>query len=242
MGGIPMAPAGPVRAHVMDLIHQGMTQAAIIRQADVTSPYLSALLYGEPKRGKAPVATMNARRAGRLLAVRYEPPQPTAEPAPTSCPSSEAFEPVGYRCGRCPTCGQVAPVQTRGGRAVLYSHPHPVPDAQEAGALPLAAGRHPDCGTPRGHNRHMREKTTACEPCKAAKNGYDQGRSSALSAVHRAQQTAVPWSLVDEMEAAAHAMVFRRPYPQLRELNVRVLRAVAAARESRGELERVMAA
>lgn len=166
----------------------------------------------------------------------------TARPAAAECPSSEAFEPVGYRCGRCPTCGQVAPVQTRGGRAVLYSHPHPVPDIQEAGALPLAAGRHPDCGTPRGHNRHMREKTTACEPCKASKNGYDQGRSSVLGAIHRLQATAVEPERIEAVERFCWNYVQRRPVPQLRELAIAVVRASSAAREAQAELKRVLAA
>lgn len=246
MTPVPKAPAGPVRAHIKHLIHQGMTQAAIIREADISSAYLSSLLHGEYKRGGAPVIMMNAYRAARILGIRYEPPEPNAKPAPTSCPSGLPFEPIGYRVGRCSDCGQIAPVHRLRGSDGYMDRLMAHPTARSGELVPVsmvnAIRQHPDCGTTKGHNRHMREKTVACEPCKAAKRGYENGRANVLSAVHRAQQSAVPWSLIEECEAAARAMVFRKPYPQLRDLSVRVLRAVEAARGTTAELQRAMAA
>lgn len=230
--------AAPIRAYVLGLLDEGMEMAAIRRAAGVPKGYLRSLLGGEYNNGRPPQLTLGTDRAEALLAVRFEAPPPA--PEQPACEASEKFEPVGHRVGRCERCGQFAQVQNRGDKTYLVGHPWPdagmaMPDA------PAAAAMYAECGTTRGHNRHMRERTMVCLPCKAAKGGYEQGRGSALAAIHRAVQGAVPWSLIDEVEAAAHAMVFRRPYPQLRELNVRVLRAVAAAREARGDLDRLAA-
>jgi len=231
-------PAAPVRAYVQGLLDDGMERVAICRAADVSHQYLSALLNSNQDFGRPAQLTIRADRAERLMAVRFEGPPPKVEP--TICEWSETFQSVGYRVGRCQTCGQFAQIQTREGRAVLVTHPRPVAGAL-TGDVPPAFAEHPDCGTPRGHTRHMRAGVPACELCKAAKNGYDQGRNSALSAIHRATQGAVPWSLIGECETAMRAVIFRRPYPQLREVAVRFVRAVDAARESRADLDRLAA-
>jgi len=232
-------PAAPVRAYVQGLLDEGMTQAAIRKAAGLPKSYLSELLHGRFEPGRPARLTLSADRAERLLAIRVEVSPTPPEPKPAACEASETFQPVGHRVGRCGACGQFAQVQARGGKTYLVSHPHPAAGTQSPD-VPPAFAEHPECGTLRGHNRHMRAKTPACELCKAAKGGYEQGRGSALSAIHRATQGAVPWSLIGECEAAARAVVFRRAYPQLRELSVRVLRAIEAARESSTELDALL--
>lgn len=221
-------PAAPARTHVRGLLDQGMTQAAICRAAGVTSSYLSALLYGQYVPGRPPQLTTDTRVADRLLAVEYVPPSRSA-----SCSPGGRFEPVGYRIGRCGDCGQYAPVHTRNGAVVMMSHPRPEPEAQAPDALPPAADQaHPDCGSPRGAERHKREHTEACEPCRAARRGYEQGMTAGLAKAARMAKVTAPLvspELTTEVVSAMRAVLHRRPYPQLRELARTVVRAAADA-------------
>jgi transcriptional regulator with XRE-family HTH domain len=222
MGAVTQVPAAPVRSHVVGLIDSGMSQAAICRAAGVSSAYLSALLYGQFMPGRPPQKAMRAEIAARLLAVSYDGPEPKA--APTLCAPGERFEPVGYRVGRCQDCGQIAPVQTRGDRILMFGHPRPVGADQEPGALPVPAGHaHSSCGWPKGYERHRREHTVYCEPCKGARRGYEQGWDAAMAKVRKAGP-GVPVEQAEAVVAAMRAFLYRRPYPQLLELARTVVR------------------
>lgn len=220
-------PAGPVRIHVQYLLDQGMKQAAICRAANVTSSYLSALLHGQYVPGRPPQEATDARTADRLLAVHYAPPE-----GPKLCSPEDRFTPVGYRVGRCDNCGQVAPVQTRQGVPVMMKHPRPAAEDPELGELPApvaaAAPSHPDCGTPRGRERHHREDTEPCEPCKRARRAWEQGYDAGMTKARRTAAETVPAPLVAESVKAMRAVLYRRPYPQLRELARTVVRIADA--------------
>lgn len=225
-----MVEAGPVRAHVQYLIDQGMTQAAIYQAARTSSAALSALLYGQFKPGRPAQQHISADVAARLLAVRFEKPAP--KPLPLCAPGTR-FEPVGYQGGRCQDCGQIAPLYIRPGMAVMIRHPRPEPDAQALDTLPLAASHaHPDCGSPRGVERHKRERTAVCEPCRAARRGYEQGMTAGLAKAARVTKAAEPPvspELTEAVVKAMRAFLFRRPLPQLQELARTVVRAAADA-------------
>lgn len=224
--------AAPVRIHVVGLIDSGMTQAAICRAADVSSAYLSSLLYGQYSPGRPPQQGIGAEIAERLMAVRYV--KPALKPASALCMPGGRFEPVGYRIGHCADCGQYAPVHTRDGAAVMMSHPRPEPDAQALDMpSPSADVSHPDCGSPRGVERHKRENTAVCEACRAARRGYEQGMTAGLAKAARAakaSEPAVSPELTEAVVEAMRAFLFRRPVPQLREL-ARTVVGVAADAE-----------
>ena len=216
-------PAAPARIHVQSLLDQGMSQAAICRAAKVTSAYLSALLYGQYAPGRPPQLTTDAKTADRLLAVEYTPSSKRSQ----LCSPDGRFTPLGYRVGRCDDCGQVAPVRSREGVTMLMGHPRPAGEGQELGELPAPAvapaPSHPDCGTPRGRERHHRENTEPCEPCKTARRAWEQGYDAGMTKARRNAGPAVPSPLVAEAVKAMRAVLYRRPYPQLRELARRVV-------------------
>jgi hypothetical protein len=209
------------------MLDRGMRPAAIYRAARTFSAALSALLYGQFKPGRPEQQHIHADVAARLLAVRFEAPAP--KPEPLLCAPGGRFEAVGYQTGRCEDCGQIAPLYVRPGTAVLIRHPRPASDAQEPDALPAAAkSSHPDCGTPRGGERHRREKTPKCELCKAARRGYDQGWDGAMAKVRRTAVSPVTRELAEAVVQACRAIIYRRPTPQLRELAVQVVRIADA--------------
>lgn len=70
-----MVAAGPVRAHVVALLAEGMTVKAVADSAGVTAPTLSALLRGQPSKGLAPTRRVTQTVAARVLAVRPVPPR-----------------------------------------------------------------------------------------------------------------------------------------------------------------------
>jgi hypothetical protein len=217
-------PAGPARIHVIGLIDSGMSQAAICRAAHVTSAYLSALLFGQYTPGRPPQKTMCAEVAARLLAVGYDGPAP--KPIPTLCAPGDRFEALGYRVGRCEDCGQLAPVQMRDDRMIMFAHPRA--ENMAPGAVPAAAGHgHRDCGTPRGHQRHRRENTAYCEPCKAAKRGFEQGWDAGLAKAAR-MAPAVSAEKAEAVVTACRAYLHRRPVPQMRELALTVVQVADA--------------
>lgn len=220
----PRVPAAPVRAHVQHLLDQGMRQAAIYHAADTSSSALSALLYGQFTPGRPPQQTISADVAARLLAVEYQPTTPRPQPEGALCvPSS--FEPVGFRTGRCVDCGQVAPVQTRHGVEMMFSHPRAPEPIQ---GLPTAAGNHPDCGHTAGAQRHRREGTELCGPCRYVTRGYDAGYKAATNRAAREARNAISAQLAASVVKAMRAVVYRRPYPQLRQLAATVV-AIADA-------------
>lgn len=223
-----MVDAAPAREHVRDLVARGMTQQAICRAASVTQAALSALLHGQYEAGRPPQKTIYALTADRLLAVEFEAPAPRRNGEPL-CVPGDRFEPVGHRVGRCLDCGQVAPVQTRDGAAQMLRHPRPAPDDAGPGELPQAVKqRHRDCGTPRGHSRHRREKTPVCDLCRVARNSYDQGLEVGVARGRRMAEGAVPRPLAEAVVKAMRAFLYRRPYPQLRELAAAVVRTADA--------------
>jgi hypothetical protein len=223
----PMVPAGPVRIHVQSLLDQGMRPVTIYKAAKTTSAALSALIYGQFQPGRPPQQTIGAETAARLLAVEYEPPQAAS---PALCAPGTRFEPIGYRVGRCGNCGQFAPLHTRDGAAAMMSHPRPVTNTQEPDELPGPAGAgHPDCGTPRGRQRHRREHTEPCEPCKAARRAWEQGYEAGLTKARRTAAQTVPAPLIAESVKAMRAVLYRQPYPQLRELARKVVGIAADA-------------
>jgi hypothetical protein len=221
-----MVPTAPVRIHVQSLLDQGMRPAAIYRAARTSSAALSALLYGQFKPGRPEQQHIHTDVAARLLAVRFEAPAP--KPEPLLCAPGDRFEPVGHQVGLCKDCGQIAPLYVRPDMAVMIRHPRPAGGAQEPDALPGPTGRHPDCGTPKGHQRHRREKTEYCQPCRAARRGFDQGWDAAMAKVRRGTVNAVPAPLAEAVVKACRAFVYRRPTPQLRELAVQVVRIADA--------------
>lgn len=217
--------AAPVRTHVQDLIAEGMTQAAVCRAAATSSACVSSLLHGQFNAGRTPVQTIGAETARRLLAVRFE--EPALNASQLACAPGERFEPLGFRVGRCGDCGQVAPVQSSHGTLVMFKHPRHVEVSDVPDALPTSAGQaHPDCGTPRGQERHRRERTLCCEPCHAARRGYEQGFKAATAKAARSTGLSVPLTLA--VVKACRAFALRRPVPQLRELAVAVVRIADA--------------
>jgi len=153
--------------------------------------------------------------AARLLAVEYTPSaQPTPKPEGPLCTPS-GFEPVGYRVGRCLDCGQVAPVQVRSGVEVMFSHPRAQNTVQ---GLPTAAGPHPDCGHTKGAQRHRREGTELCGPCRNVQRGYDAGYKAAITRAAREARSAIPRPLAEAVVKACRAFHYRRPIPQFQEL------------------------
>lgn len=210
----PMVPAAPVRAHVQHLLDQGMRQAAIYHAANTSSAALSALLYGQFKPGRPPQQTIGADIAARLLAVEFQAPPPKEEAS--MCGPANDFKPVGYRVGRCVTCGQVAPVQSRHGVEAIVSHPRAHGDVQE---LPkLAAGAHPDCGHTKGLGRHRREGTELCGPCRNVERGYQAGYRAAMTRAARDARNAVPAELAAGIVAFCRAFVLQ-PWPPGRPLS-----------------------
>lgn len=225
-----MVNAGPARNHVRRLVDDGMTQQAICRTANVTLAALSALLHGQYVPGRPPQKTIYSATADRLLAVKFQ--APTRKEA--SCAPGDRYEPVGYRTGRCTECGQVAPVHTRDGVLQMMAHPRAASDAPEPAALPAPVHRsHSDCGTTRGHSRHRREKTDPCEPCKAARRGYDQGMEAAITRARREAASDVPAALAEQIVAFCRAYVLQpwppgRPVPRSRALAKLVVQAADA--------------
>lgn len=219
----PMVPAAPVRAHVQHLMDQGMRQAAIYHAAGTSSAALSALLYGQFKPGRPAQQMIGAAVAERLMAV--EPQAPPPKPETPLCGPAVGFEPVGYRVGRCLTCGQVAPIQVRNGIEIVVSHPraHGV-----VSGLPTAAGSHPDCGHTKGVGRHRREGTELCGPCRNVQRGYDAGHKAATTRAARDARSTIRPELAAAVVKAMRAVLYRRPYPQLRELAVTVVRIADA--------------
>lgn len=210
----PTVPAGPVRIHVQGLIDRGMTQAAICRTANVSSAYLSSLLYGQFNLGRTQQMSTGAEVAARVLAVQFEESALKQDPL---CAPGERFAPVGFRIGRCEDCGQFAPVRTRHGVLVMFAHPRPTSDAQ-APDVPALTTAHPDCGTPKGAQRHRREKTELCEPCRWVLRGYDAGYKTAITKASRDARNAIPVELVEGIVAFCRAFVLQ-PWPPGRPLS-----------------------
>jgi hypothetical protein len=231
-------PAGPVRTHVQGLLDEGMSQTAICIAAGCSASYLSALLHGQYNKGRTPQLTMSTEHAARLLAVRYDGPAPEKAPRkPRMCAPGTRFEPVGYRVGRCKDCGQLAPVQTRACDSVLvmFAHLRPESGDPEPGPLPAPVTKasevpaaHVACGTTKGAQRHRREHSELCEPCRSVQRGYDAGYKAAMTKAGRDARTAIPRELAEAVVAAMRAFLWRRPYPQLRELAVAVVRIADA--------------
>jgi len=233
MGGSPIqtVPADPVRAHVQGLLDAGMTQAAVYRAAQASGAIVNALLHGQYVPGRPPMRWISADTAARLMAVEFDPAAVKPKPASEQiCTPGARFTPVGFRIGRCADCGQLAPVRSGvGGTQAMFSHPRPESGAGPAGDLPPAVKQlHPDCGTPKGHQRHMRERTTPCELCKAVRRGYEQGLKAAGSAAMKAARTAIPRDLAEAVVKVCRAIVLRRPAPHIRELAVRVVQIADA--------------
>jgi len=199
-----------------------MRQTAIYHAAGTSSAALSALLYGQFKPGRPIQQSIGADLAARLLAVELQAP-PAKPQSPLCAPSS--FEPVGYRVGRCADCGQVAPVQVRSGVEVMFSHPRAQGAVQE---LPAATGAHPDCGHTRGVGRHRREGTELCGPCRNVQRGYDAGHKAATTAAARNARNTISPELAENVVKAMRAFLYRRPYPQLRQLAATVVRIADA--------------
>ena len=207
-----MVPAGPARAHVQHLLDQGMRQTAIYHAAGTSSAALSALLYGQFKPGRPIQQRIGADLAARLLAVELQ--APSAKPqSPLCAPSS--FELVGYRVGRCGDCGQVAPIQTRNGVEVMFSHPRA---AAAIEGLPTTTGAHLDCGHVRGVARHRREETELCGPCRNVQRGYDAGYKAAMTRAAREARNTISAELAEQVVKACRAFHYRRPVPQFQEL------------------------
>jgi hypothetical protein len=122
-----MVDAAPVRAHVKDLVDQGMRQYRIADQAEVSMAALGILLHGHYTPSRPAQTTIHANVAEQLLAVQFEAPSPRHTAAGLRCAASDRFEPAEYRVGRCRDCGELAPVQTSPGyerdRLVLVGHP-----------------------------------------------------------------------------------------------------------------------
>jgi hypothetical protein len=230
----PTVPAGPVRIHVQSLLDQGMRPVAIYSRAKTSSATLSSLVYGQFTEGRPPQQRIGADVAARLLAVQYEAPAPKTGPDLCS-PSETQYELIGYRVGRCTLCGQLAPVFGRSGKLLMYSHPVPAgapvavddDEATAPGALPAAA-MHPDCGTPKGRERHRREGTAACDLCKAAMRGYHQGHSAGVAKARREARSAVSEPLAAAVVRACRAIAFREPVARVRQLAVEVVRVADA--------------
>jgi hypothetical protein len=223
-----MVDAAPARNHVQQLIKQGMTQQAICRAADVTPAALSMLLHGQYVPGRPPQRSIHAPTADRLLAVQFQAPTLPGRAEPRCAPGAR-FEAVGYRAGRCADCGQVAPVHRQGGTLQLLAHPRMAADSPQV-AVPAAVAdpTHPDCGTPRGNARHRRENTPVCEPCAAARRGYEQGLEVGIAKGRKEAYSNVPAALGQEVVTAMRAFLHRRPYPQLRQLAATVVRIADA--------------
>jgi hypothetical protein len=234
-------PAGPARAHIRDLIDQGMSQAAICRATGVSSACISSLLHGQFNASRSPVQTIYSTTADKILALRYTPPEPKRG-KPVICDPGTRFQPVGHRVGQCDDCGQLAPTQRLNGAQglgeVLVKHPRPdaapVPVPVEAPApagLPQAT--HPDCGSIRGSARHRREGTDTCLWCTIARRSYDQGVKATIARARREAASTVSAPLAEEIVAFCRAYVLQpwppgRPAPRSRELAKRVVRAVDA--------------
>lgn len=219
--------AGPVREHVRRRLDEGMTQSYIARVAHVSNACISRLLHGSFEPGRPEQETMQADTADRLLAVGYQEPESRRRPATDPLCSGARFEPVGFRAGRCLDCGQVAPVRRLCGpdgdyTGRMISHP---PARAAASELPLPAEPvHEDCGFPRGYQRHMRENTPLCDPCRAAKRGYEQGLKGRPPSAPATAVPVVPAELVDAVVKLARAFLLRRPVPQVRGLCAAVVR------------------
>lgn len=222
-------PAAPARMHVLGLVESGMTQAAICRAADTSSANVSALIHSQYNASRSPVVTIDAATASRLLAVQLELPQVRS----TVCDPGDRFERVGYRVGRCDDCGQLAPLHqlnsTQGSHVVLIRHqrlnstPEPVKVADAAALLMT----HPDCGSTKGAQRHRRERTDLCGPCRNVARGYDAGYKAAMTRAAR-DRAALPLPLAEAVVRAMRAFVLRRPAPRLRELAIEVVRIADA--------------
>ncbi len=65
--------AAAVRAHVQSLREQGLSLKRIAELSGVGQGTLSALVYGEPSRGRPPLTQVRADTQRRLLAVRFQP-------------------------------------------------------------------------------------------------------------------------------------------------------------------------
>lgn len=189
--------------------------------------------------GCPPQKTIYALTADQLLAVRYDTPAPSHKARP--CAPGAGFDPVGYRVGRCLACGQVAPIQTRGGQDLMVSHPRAEPDSQEPQQLPVPvqhpvptpphtaeSGRYPNCGSPGGRQRHRKEGTPLCGPCTWFKRGYSAGYKAGMAKGTRIAGTAIPAEQAREVVEFCRAFVLRRPVPVLRPLAIRVVQRADA--------------
>ena len=113
----------------------------------------------------------------------------------------------------------------------MFAHLRPEPGKSEPGPLPApaeATTAHPACGTTKGAQRHRREHSEPCEPCRSVQRGYDAGYKAATTKAGRDVRTAIPRPLAEAVVAVCRAIVYRRPAPQLRELAVAVLRIADA--------------
>lgn len=70
-----MVAAGPVRAHVVALLAEGMTVTGVADAVGVTAPTLRALLYGQPSKGLPPTRRVTQTVAAGVLGVRSVPPR-----------------------------------------------------------------------------------------------------------------------------------------------------------------------
>lgn len=121
-----MVDAAPAREHVRQLIERGMLQRDIATAANVSPAGLSMLLHGNYGPGRPTQEFIDANRAARLLAVEFvaAPERVRRGYATTWCPRSAEYEPAGYRVGRCPTCGELAPLRPAAGdQFTLTAHP-----------------------------------------------------------------------------------------------------------------------
>lgn len=229
--------AAPVRAHVKDLVADGMTQAAICRAADASSALLSALLHGQFNPGRTPVQSIDAASAARLLAVQYEPS--AAARRPIVCEPGGKFEHVGYRVGQCGVCGELAPIQkltgAQGSSEVLIKHQRreSARPGVELAPIPTDTAGHDDCGTARGIRRHRREGTELCGPCRWVDRGYSAGFRAGMTRAGRDVRNAIPADLVEGIVGFCRAYVLQpwppgRPAPRSRTLAKRVVQLADA--------------
>lgn len=84
-------------------------------------------------------------------------------------------------------------------------------------------------GTFRAFQRHRREKTPPCDLCKAAKRGYDQGyKNATANTVARMERATRPTLLAEAALNVCRQLVYRHPYPVVREQAVAIIRQTDA--------------
>lgn len=118
-----MIDAEPARAHVRQLVADGMRQSDICRAAQVGASALQILLHGHYTPSRVQQETIHATTAARLLAVQFKAPRVKPGADEELCTPGERFELAGYRVGRCPDCGQIAPLRRQYDRVTLIGHP-----------------------------------------------------------------------------------------------------------------------